>query len=109
MDELYEGVDDFFAPERKRAAEEQKTARLELVSDMQSVLSTPAGRRIIYWMIERGAPLRDDYNGRALDLAYASGQKRISSEVMDLALRADPYIFQKFIESKLIKKENEDG
>lgn len=108
-EELYDLVDDFFAPERKRVAEEQKTARLELVNDMRAVLASPAGRRIIFWLIERGAPFRDDYNGRALDMAYASGQKRVSSEVGDLALRADPMIFAKFVEAKLTTKENDDG
>ena len=74
---------------------------------MKSVLATTAGRRIIYWLIERGGLFRDDYNGRSLDLAHMSGQKLVCSEVLDLALRADPMIFAKFVEMKLTPKKGE--
>lgn len=102
-----ENIDEFFAPERKRNKEAEKQARLEHVHDMKDTLSRPAGRRIIYWMIERGGLFRDDYNGRSLDLAHMSGQKLVCSEVLDLALRADPMIFAKFVEMKLTPKKGE--
>jgi hypothetical protein len=100
-------VDEYFDPERKIRTERERQKRLELVGAMKDVLRTRTGRRIIYWIMERGRPFHDDYNGRSLDMAFAMGQKRICNEVTDLALRANPAIFTQFMEDRLIKEKND--
>jgi hypothetical protein len=109
--QLYDNVDDMlFGPERKRLEARRRDDTERLVLDMKTVLSTAGGRRILFWLLERGGLMRADYNGRSMDLAYETGRKSLAGEITSLAMVADPKIFARFIEDRLTQtKETDNG
>lgn len=94
-----------FGSERKRLEEQRREDMDRLRLDMASVLASEQGRRVIFWIMERGGLMRADYNGRSMDLAYDTGRKSVASEVLGLALVADPKIFTRFIDDRLTQQE----
>lgn len=105
LEYLYAGVDDLFAPMKKRATEEQERGVSRLVEDVKAVLEIPEGRRFVWWVLSRGGLFTSTYNGRALDQAFFDGQRVIAAETLSLALKADPLILSKLVEQKLFKQE----
>lgn len=107
---LHDNVDDLlFGPERRRIEARRRDDTECLVVDMQNVLSTASGRRILFWMLERGGLMRADYNGRSMDLAYETGRKSLAGEITSLAMVADHTIFARFIEDRLTQNKETDN
>lgn len=111
FDQRVDNVEDLlFGPERQRIEARRRDDTERLVLDMKTVLGTEGGRRVLFWVLERGGLMRADYNGRSMDLAYETGRKSLASEVTSLALVAEPTIFARFIEDRLTQnKETDNG
>lgn len=102
MEELYDQVDDIFAPERKKLMDIQEYELNQLIDAAQVVFKTREGRRLLWWIMSRGNIFASTYNGRALDQAHADGQRLIAAEMFNLALKADQNILVKLIDDKLM-------
>jgi len=105
IDDLYNGVDDIFAKDKKAIADKNKEEIEDLVMSMKDTLRTRGGRKILWWIMSRGNLFASIYSGRALDQAYAEGLRTLAAEAFSLAMKADPHILQKMTNERLMKEE----
>ncbi len=106
MDELYDDMDDVIndiveSPKLVKLKKENEEAFERLRAVAKNVLSTPDGRKFLWWILDIGMLFQSTYNGRALDQAHKDGMRGLAAEVWGLALRADRHIYAKMLNEKL--------
>lgn len=61
-----------------------------VVEDLQALLSTPVGRRVLWRLIERTGLFGSSFSESATTAAYSEGRRSVGIELMDWVQREAP-------------------
>lgn len=65
----------------------------ELERAFREVVKTPAGKRVLFWVLEESAVYRDAFTGEAPATDYLLGQQAIGRRLMAMLDRLDPRLY----------------
>lgn len=88
-------IDDIERIEKEEAEREERerreaVAREQRTKDLRELLSLPAGRRLLWWLINGQCGLHSgSFSSDALLMAYHEGRRSIGREVMQESQAAD--------------------
>ena len=71
------------------AAKQRKELELELKNDIRTIVSTPAGRRFLWWLLSITGPHLPSYTGNS-DTFFNEGRRSVGLEVEHRLVAADP-------------------
>jgi hypothetical protein len=75
-----------------------------LISDYKAVLSTPAGKSVIWHIIGLGQPFNGSFDPVSAEItAYRCGRQSVSLELIQCLEEVDPSIFPRLILTNLEK------
>ncbi len=71
--------------------------RDDLHSAVSAVLATPAGKRVLFWVLEQAAIYRDAFSGQDAVTNYTLGQQSVGRKVIGLMDDIDPRTYPKLL------------
>ena len=72
-------------------------ARDDLHDAFNAVLATPAGKRVLFWVLEQAAIYRDAFSGQDGATNYTLGQQSVGRKVIGLMDDIDPRTYPKLL------------
>lgn len=93
---------DILHDEARTAADAEKQQRLEcaqLLEDLRTTFGTPAGGRVLEWILDACRVNGSVYTGNART-HYLSGRQDFGNRLLDLVLRADLDIYIRLLRSR---------
>lgn len=90
------------------AGELEEQRHLQLVLAVRAVAQTPAGRRVLWWIVdELAGALGASYSGEnATHTAYLEGQRKVGCEVVALCMESAPQEFVHMLGEALERRRN---
>lgn len=79
------------------AAKQRKELEGELKKDIRTILSTPAGRRFLWWLLSITGPHLPSYTGNS-DTYFNEGRRAVGLEVEHRIVAADPAAYLAMIQ-----------
>lgn len=96
---------------RKRIQAEQARATRAAQRDLRAVLSTPAGRRILWGILEDARVFQGSFTTDAGVTAFNEGQRAVGLKLLERITDASPKAFYEMMEASNEKQEgtNDDS
>lgn len=71
--------------------------RDDLHDAFNAVLATPAGKRVLFWVLEQAAIYRDAFSGQDGATNYTLGQQSVGRKVIGMMDAIDPRTYPKLL------------
>lgn len=99
-------IGEFFEKIKKKEDTREATAeqREQDRHDMKVVLSTDAGRRVIWSMLEETHMFHCAFTGRSNDTIFNTGVQSVGLNLLQKILRVDPNMLSIMLNARLTKK-----
>lgn len=105
MTEAWAQVDKIFEPARKKIKEDRALAIKARVEDMTAVLSTEAGKRVLWWILEEAHIFNSNFTGQSNTTIFREGERNIGLKLLHVALLVDSGIMAKLLDAQITKEE----
>ncbi len=101
---------------RQTAKRNAKLAEEELCGDLKWLMSSPNGRRIVYWLLEKAGIMRTTFQetpsrsaNLALVMAHEEGRKQIGYELFARVNTLCPELYMKMMKEKSNGRNEQSG
>ncbi|MFN7610835.1 MAG: endopeptidase [bacterium] len=92
----YEDTDEQSEAHRQKAENARKT----FVEDVKWLMSSPRGRRLVWWLLSKSGINRTSFNNSGSVMAFNEGQRNIGLMLQGEVLEASPDAFMTMLEEQ---------
>ena len=90
--------------EEERARQEiDEIEKVQRIGDLRAVLGTPAGKRVIWWLLSYCRVFVSNFHGNSRD-AFEAGERSVGVKLLSAILEVDPKLMGQMSQSHSAKQ-----